>query len=68
VLENIDALSNAARSGNAIAEDILATAGRALGRGIVMLVNVLNPELLIFSGEGMRYGELLLAPLRQSLH
>ena len=32
-----------------------------------MLVNVLNPQLLIFSGEGMRYGDLLLVPLRSAL-
>ena len=64
---SIDGFLYAARSGDKVVLDILERAGKALGQGIAMLVNVLNPQLLIFSGEGMRFGDLLLAPMRESL-
>ena len=64
---SIDEFSAAAHAGNPIALDILNSAAETLGSGVAMLANVLNPQLLIFSGEGMRYGELLLAPLRTAL-
>ena len=64
----IDALSKAAKEGNQAMIDLIRQAGTTLGYGISMLVNVLNPELLIFSGEGMRYGEMLLQPMRDALY
>ncbi len=63
----IEEFSAAAHAHNPVALDILARAADVLGRGVAMLVNVFNPQLLIFSGEGMRYGDLLLAPLREAL-
>ncbi len=65
---SIDALYQAALAGQQMIIDLVQQAGATLGYGIAMLVNVLNPQLLIFSGEGMRYGELLLAPMRQALY
>jgi glucokinase-like ROK family protein len=46
---------------------VLADAGRAMGRAAAMLVNVLNPELLIVGGELSDAGELLLDGVRESL-
>ncbi|MCA0457490.1 MAG: ROK family transcriptional regulator [Chloroflexi bacterium] len=64
----IDELFHAAQSGDSVVLDLVRQAGATLGYGIAMLVNVLNPQLLIFSGEGMRYGDLLLEPMRQGLY
>lgn len=65
---SVEAFLSAAQSGEGSVLNILNQAGEALGRGIAMLVNVLHPQLLIFSGEGMRYGELLLKPMREVLY
>jgi predicted NBD/HSP70 family sugar kinase len=46
---------------------VLADAGRAIGRTAAMLVNVLNPELLIVGGELAPAGDLLLDGVRESL-
>ena len=64
----IDDLFHAAQAGDTVIVDLVRQAGATLGYGIAMLVNVLNPQLLIFSGEGMRYGEMLLEPMRQGLY
>ncbi len=66
-VETVDALVEAAQSGQPIAKKVLSRAGDTLGRSIATLVSVLNPQLIIFSGEGLRYGEHLLAPMRQAL-
>ena len=59
---------SAAQAGNSVVCDILTGAGQALGRGVAMLVNIFNPQLVIFSGEGVRAGELLLGPMREALY
>jgi predicted NBD/HSP70 family sugar kinase len=32
-----------------------------------MLVNVFHPEMIILSGEGMRYGDLVIKPMSEAL-
>lgn len=56
-----------AEQNNANAIEIYTTAGKVLGRGIANLINVLNPELVIISGEGVRAGDLLFKPMRDSI-
>ena len=46
----------AAESGDSVAAKALEKAGRALGVGIATLVNLLNPRLVILSGEGTLAG------------
>ncbi len=65
--ESVEALLGAALQGNAIAVGVLGSAGSALGRGIGLLVNVFHPEMIILSGEGMRYGDLMIKPMRDAL-
>jgi predicted NBD/HSP70 family sugar kinase len=48
------ALQAQADSGNALAQDIFRGAGRPLGRIVAGLVQVLDPEIVIVSGEGTR--------------
>jgi N-acetylglucosamine repressor len=68
VFSSIEDFMSAAQTGNSVVCDILQGAGQALGRGVAMLVNIFNPQLVIFSGEGVRAGELLLGPMRQALY
>ncbi len=43
-------LLTAATSGNALAEEILDEGARALGRGLVSVIHLINPEILILGG------------------
>ncbi|HEY2316835.1 MAG TPA: ROK family protein, partial [Solirubrobacteraceae bacterium] len=45
----------------------VAEAGEAVGRAASMLVNVLNPELLVVGGDLAQAGEVLLAPIRAEI-
>jgi N-acetylglucosamine repressor len=54
--KSIDEILQLVEGGNKIAIQILESAGRLLGKEIANLVNILNPERIIISGEGVRYG------------
>lgn len=56
-----------AREGDLGCQRVIADAGRAIGKAAAMLVNVLNPELLIVGGDLAEAGELLLDGVRESL-
>ena len=56
-----------ALGGDAALQSIFAAAGRTLGTAVANLVNVLNPALIIISGEGLRAGELVTAPFQRAL-
>jgi len=60
----VEELCCLAESGHPTARAIYTQAGAALGLGIANLINVLNPQLIILSGEGVRAGEVLFAPMR----
>ena len=53
-----------ARSGDAVAAEVVELVGRRLGAGIASLVNVFNPEVVVLGGGAMGAGELLLRPAR----
>lgn len=53
--------------GDAALQSIFAAAGRTLGLAVANLVNVLNPSLLIISGEGVRAGGLVTEPFQRAL-
>jgi predicted NBD/HSP70 family sugar kinase len=60
-------VADAAQDGDAVALDIVARAGRALGLGLSYLVNLFNPQLIMLSGEGARAGEALIGPARETM-
>ncbi len=64
---SMDELIHLAQSGDTKAQIIFERAGELLGRFTAVLLNVLDPELVIFSGEGTRYGEHFFEPLRRSM-
>lgn len=59
---------NGALDGDTALQSIFAAAGRTLGLAVANLVNVLNPALVIISGEGVRAGELVTVPFQRALH
>jgi predicted NBD/HSP70 family sugar kinase len=66
-LEDLAALEGMARAGDAEVIAAINDAGRRVGLALANLVTLLNPELIILSGEGIRYGDAFIRPLRDSL-
>jgi glucokinase len=60
-------LARRARQGDPKAKELIAQAGRDLGRGLANLVSVLNPEIIVIGGGVAALGNLLLAPARESM-
>lgn len=58
----------AAEAGDELARRLLADSGRWLGMGIATLVNILNPQMVIVGGEGVRAGEWRFGPMREAIH
>lgn len=67
-IRDFDDLVQRAQSGNEAAENVLTNAGALLGREIANLVNILDPKLILISGEGVRVGEIFFSALRASFH
>jgi predicted NBD/HSP70 family sugar kinase len=63
----LERLIDAAIGGDALAVDVVRSAGVNLGIGIANLLNLLNPQMVVLGGALVRTGELLLAPLRETL-
>jgi predicted NBD/HSP70 family sugar kinase len=62
-----DDLVAAAQAGNAVALDVFAQGGRVLGQAIASVVNLLNPALIIISGEGVRAGDFMFIPMHEAV-
>ena len=57
-------VTEAAKEGDDVAKQILATVGRRLGEGIAGLVNVLDSDLVVIGGGAIAAGDHLLEPAR----
>lgn len=60
-------VGTAAVQGDQVALSIVQRAGRLLGLGMVTLLHVFNPEYLVFGGGVSNIGELLFAPMRETM-
>lgn len=60
-LELVDAraVAEAARRGDRLAQDVFRTSGRYLGRGLSVLIDILNPEVVVIGSIFARSGDLL---------
>jgi predicted NBD/HSP70 family sugar kinase len=56
-----------AQSGDEVARQAFARAGRALGQGLSGLVNLLNPPLVVLSGEGISASDMFMDALGEEL-
>ena len=57
----------AVASGNQKAREVIVQASEALGRGIAMAVNLLDPGLVVIGGGVAKAGETLLQPVRDAV-
>ncbi len=63
----ITAMEDAALAGDALALQVVREAAEHLGVAVAGLLNLLNPRVVIIGGGLARLGELLLAPLRETV-
>jgi predicted NBD/HSP70 family sugar kinase len=59
---------NAATRGDQLTVEILSETAFNIGRGIAILIHILNPELVVISGRGAAAGNMLLAPMQQAVN
>lgn len=57
-------VAEAARAGEAAAQEVFAICGEALGSGLSLLVDVLNPDRIVLGSIYARCADLLAAPMR----
>ncbi len=62
-VSSVDELLGRAEAGDEGAQAVFAHAGTVLGRAVANLVNIFDPQRIIISGEGTRYGKWLFDPM-----
>jgi glucokinase-like ROK family protein len=60
-------VTQAARRGDLVSQQIVSTAGAHLGTAIAGLINTLNPGIVVVGGGVAQAGDLLLEPLRRTV-
>jgi predicted NBD/HSP70 family sugar kinase len=66
--ESANAIMLAAKQGDKFAVELISEAGYNIGRGVSILIHLLNPAQIILSGRGSIAGKLWLTPLQQALN
>jgi predicted NBD/HSP70 family sugar kinase len=64
---SIEAIVDAAHVGDVVARQVIGEAGSYLGLAVAGLLNLLNPAIVVLSGPLVMAGDLLLAPIRETL-
>lgn len=64
---DIKTIFEAGKKGDKLCRNVLARAGHYLGVGIANLVNLLNPEMIIFGGHMVEAQDLLLKPVERAI-
>lgn len=62
-----DTIMEAAANGNQFCIGLLSQIGLALGKGIAILIHIMNPGLIVLSGRGAKAEKILMAPVQQAL-
>ncbi len=65
---DVTAVEDAALAGDPVARQVIREAAEHLGVAVAGLMNLLNPTVVILGGGLVRVGELLLGPLRETVH
>ena len=63
-----DAIVKSAKLGDQFAIEIFSQAGYNIGKGVAVLIHLLNPKLVILSGRGSTAGHIWYAPIQQALN
>jgi predicted NBD/HSP70 family sugar kinase len=63
-----DVIMDAARKGDQYSIKLLSEMGFMLGKGIAILIHILNPKLIVLSGRGAKAEKILMSPVQQALN
>lgn len=63
-----DAIIKAVQEGDQFAIELFSKAGYNIGKGVAVLIHLLNPKVIILSGRGSAAGQIWQAPIQQSLN
>ncbi|UYQ90985.1 ROK family protein [Chitinophaga horti] len=66
--ETFRKIMDAAVKGDKYAVELVSQAAYHIGRGVAILIHILNPGLIVLSGRGALAGRLWLAPVQQALN
>jgi len=66
--QSSESILSAAGSGDRYAIEILSSAAYNIGRGVAILIHILNPEIIILSGRGSVAGKIWQAPIQQAIN
>jgi predicted NBD/HSP70 family sugar kinase len=66
--EASETIMTAVQEGDRFAVDLFSEAAYNVGRGVAILIHILNPELIILSGRGSTAGKIWQAPIQQALN
>lgn len=58
----------AANHGDPFAIELFSDIAYHIGRGVAILIHLMNPELVVLSGRGSGAGKVLLAPIQQAIN
>ena len=64
----VNSVISAAVTGDKFAVELLSDTAYNIGRGVAILIHIINPGHIILSGRGAAAGKLWLAPLQQALN
>src|SRR5690606_15244026 len=57
-----------ANKGDRFAIELLSEAAYKIGKGLSILIHIINPEAIVLSGRGVKVANLFLAPIQQALN
>lgn len=66
--KSITQIIDAALLGDKFSVNLISASAYHIGRGISILVHLLNPDLILISGRGSRAGKLWITPIQQALN
>lgn len=66
--QDCDAIIEAVKTGDQFAIELFSKAGYNIGKGVAVLIHLLNPKTIILSGRGSSAGQIWHAPIQQSLN
>ena len=70
--DNLDrasyAVIHAAGKGDKFAVELLSESGYSIGRGVAILIHLLNPETIVLGGRGAAAGKIWQTPIQQALN
>jgi predicted NBD/HSP70 family sugar kinase len=66
--EMCTALMIAANKGDQYSIELLTDIGFKIGKGIAILIHIVNPEMVVLSGRGADVGKILMAPIQQAIN